>query len=708
MLYPVFFGCMRKIILLISWMSVCVLPSSAQLPDSRNMMQLKIQLPFLDGFARADCLNKIAYEYVESGVVRSDSGILYARQAVEYAEKNNFKKQLLLAASLYAKVLLQLSKPNEGLVYYRLTLRLANELKDDAMAALGTRGIGQSRWYQGNYQEAVHVINISIDQFKKLGNIREVSSATMVISNIYGEQGNYEKAFEVALEALRLSSSLNDVPNIILSLTQLGELYRNIGDYATAMEYYQRGYGYNAPKVYWCSRHLANSMGDLYRERQQFDSAFYFYQQGYNGNPTSKTTRLRLGEYYLDRERYDTAFSYFFGLYNDLKDGGEGHLFVYSMLGIGKVYLYTKNSSKAIQYGNEALEFAGEKGIKKVVRDACQLLAVAYEELKEPEIAFFYYKQYVQMKDSLITDQFKGKLYAFRKMADDEKTLAQIELLKKEKLIGDQKLEGNRLLRNILAGGIVFLILLGIIVFWNITLKRKNEKLKNERIQTELQRKATDLEMQALRAQMNPHFIFNCLSSINRFILKNEPDKASDYLTRFSRLIRLVLINSQKSLIVLEDEVEMLRLYIEMERLRFKNSFDYSIVYTNNIEQSNILIPPLLLQPFCENAIWHGLMHKEGHGHLSVAFNVQHNILFCTITDDGIGRARAGEINSRSAEKLKSLGLQLTAERLALFNEDRSVQTFYKIEDVTDGVGNCTGTRVIIEIRYKEFVEETV
>ncbi|WP_315818431.1 histidine kinase [Paraflavitalea speifideaquila] len=103
--------------------------------------------------------------------------------------------------------------------------------------------------------------------------------------------------------------------------------------------------------------------------------------------------------------------------------------------------------------------------------------------------------------------------------------------------------------------------------------------------------------MQALRAQMNPHFIFNCLSSINRFILKNEPDKASDYLTRFSRLIRLVLINSQKPLIVLEDEIEMLRLYLEMEQLRFKNAFDYSIIFNNDIEPSNILLPHYCYSP---------------------------------------------------------------------------------------------------------------
>src|SRR5258705_1706085 len=152
------------------------------------------------------------------------------------------------------------------------------------------------------------------------------------------------------------------------------------------------------------------------------------------------------------------------------------------------------------------------------------------------------------------------------------------------------------------------------------------QQLESEKKQVELQRQAVELEMQALRAQMNPHFIFNCLSAINRIILKNESKTASDYLTRFSRLIRMVLINSQKAMIPLEDELQMLRLYLDMERLRFKNSFDYTISFTNAIDAGAVLIPSLLLQPFCENAVWHGLMQKEEQGHLTIELSKRDNI----------------------------------------------------------------------------------
>jgi LytS/YehU family sensor histidine kinase len=211
--------------------------------------------------------------------------------------------------------------------------------------------------------------------------------------------------------------------------------------------------------------------------------------------------------------------------------------------------------------------------------------------------------------------------------------------------------------------------------------------------------------MQALRAQMNPHFIFNCLSSINRFILKNKTEEASDYLTKFSRLIRMVLNNSKQSFISLEDELETLRLYLEMERLRFKNSFDYNFSYRNAVDVGNIFIPPLLLEPFAENAIWHGLMHKQEKGFLNFDFSTEDKFLSCIITDNGVGREQAELLKSKSAEKQKSMGLKITTERLSLLNNNSNQQTFFTIEDLVDENGNALGTRVHLKIFYKEMME---
>ena len=274
-------------------------------------------------------------------------------------------------------------------------------------------------------------------------------------------------------------------------------------------------------------------------------------------------------------------------------------------------------------------------------------------------------------------------------------------------------------LKNSIIIGVLLLFLLGVFIFRNLLLKRKNDRLQmqktfevqqleNEKKQAELHQKAIELEMQALRAQMNPHFIFNCLSSINRFIFKNDNKLASDYLTRFSRLIRMVLMSSSKKLITLEDELEMLRLYLDLERLRFKDAFDYSITTTNIVDAGAIFIPPLLLQPFCENAVWHGLMHKETKGHLNIMISEEDKVLHCIIEDDGVGREKAAAYKSKSAESEKSMGLEITTERLALLNKENNFSTFYKIEDLLNEHNEVVGTRVKIRIKYKESIEETV
>jgi sensor histidine kinase YesM len=214
--------------------------------------------------------------------------------------------------------------------------------------------------------------------------------------------------------------------------------------------------------------------------------------------------------------------------------------------------------------------------------------------------------------------------------------------------------------------------------------------------------KLLELEMQALRAQMNPHFIFNCLSSINGFILMNETKPASDYLTKFSRLIRTVLNNSKKSLISLEDELEMLKLYLDMENLRFNNGFDYNIHVDDNVDAQTVFIPPLLFQPFAENAVWHGLMHKGERGKLQISLSIETNVLKFVIEDNGIGRAAAASLHTKSAEKNKSLGLQITKERLSLINGYADEKTFFEIDDLYDNTGSAAGTRVLIKINFSE------
>ena len=225
------------------------------------------------------------------------------------------------------------------------------------------------------------------------------------------------------------------------------------------------------------------------------------------------------------------------------------------------------------------------------------------------------------------------------------------------------------------------------------------EEQKLQQIATAFEQKIAETEMTALRAQMNPHFIFNCLNSIKLYTLENDSQTASEYLTIFSQLIRLVLENSRSEKVTLQKELETLRLYIQLEAMRFKDKVKYRINIAPEIDQQYIDIPPLLLQPYVENAIWHGLMHKKEGGNIciNVSLPLEH-CLQVEIIDDGIGRNLAAEFKSKSATRQKSFGLKMTSERIDIINQVYNIKADVEIIDLKDAMNNAIGTKVIIKI----------
>jgi LytS/YehU family sensor histidine kinase len=376
-----------------------------------------------------------------------------------------------------------------------------------------------------------------------------------------------------------------------------------------------------------------------------------------------------------------------------------------SLLLISKTYFSLRNNNAAFRYANRALAIAKEKRARQIIRDACKILSAVYDLWHQSDSAYSYFRQYTTMKDSVLNNDMKAKLVAY---GFEQK----IELLNKEKQIQQVQLQNQSLLKNILIAGIIIFLLLTAIIFRNILLKQRNEanrrelaenelqlqKLESEKTKASLLQQSTELEMQALRAQMNPHFIFNSLNSINRFILQNNKAQASEYLTKFSRLVRLILQNSQEPLIPLESELESLQLYLELEAVRFDHHFEFTIKVDDELETDIIKVPPLIIQPYAENAIWHGLMHKEEKGHLEIELFQLHDFLCCKITDDGVGRKKATEIKNKSNSTHKSMGMQITASRIEMLQQKKHLDTYIKITDLVLADGSAGGTEVIIKI----------
>jgi putative methionine-R-sulfoxide reductase with GAF domain len=218
-------------------------------------------------------------------------------------------------------------------------------------------------------------------------------------------------------------------------------------------------------------------------------------------------------------------------------------------------------------------------------------------------------------------------------------------------------------------------------------------------------RKIAENRLAALRMQMNPHFIFNSLNSINNFISKNDNRKASTYLSKFSRLIRHIFDNAKAEWIPLEKEIKALELYLELEKLRFDNKFDLMINVSESINLGTVLVPPLLIQPFVENAIWHGLLHKDnGSGELSISYWKNGERLYVSVEDNGIGRTASGELRAGKILTQEKRGLKITDERIHIMNEMFGAGIQYTISDLVDEHGNSAGTRVEMYMTVKELL----
>lgn len=565
-------------------------------------------------------------------------------------------------------------RPIESLQRYDTAIVYAKRANDKFLEASALLGAGQARWYRSNFRGAIDTVSKAIAIFRALDARRKsirlhLAFSLRIISNIYHAVGDYENAFNAASESLSLNNE--DRLNKTLSLIQMGALYKSMHDYATALVYFHQAEDLDPKPLGYEYRELNTQMGLLYSERGQFDSALYHYRRALPGHPFSSNVNLRIGECYLLQHKFDTAYEYLYKVYNEEKIINDLPILLPAMMGLARIYIHRNQSDSSLLLAREAYGIASERGIRQEKRDASLLLANIYEIKNNNDLALSFYKQYVALKDSILSDQFKGQLYSFKRRSDDAAHESEL-----------------RFLRNV----VLVIVLAALFIYLVLMLRHKNEKLR-------LKQQSTNLEMQALRAQMNPHFIFNCLTAINHFILDKDTDSASDYLIRFSRLIRLVLINSEKAAITLEEELLLTRLYLEMEQLRFANSFDYEIHYDAGIEPSMVIVPSFILQPFCENAIWHGLLHKEGKRKLCLDLTMKGKILVCTITDNGIGLARAAALKENTIEKRNSLGLKLTTDRLAIFNDQKGQSGSFLIEDAMDDAGNICGTRVIIKIK---------
>ena len=709
--------------------SVLIKNVSAQTP---TLDSLKKVLPLLKDKARIDCLNELGFEYSNpywgiSKYIRTDTAMLYTKQALYESLKLNYTQGIGKAYQNIGMVEEEYGNYIRSEYYTALAIPILDRQNMKTEFHRAQINQGWCKFNLGNYNEAIEIYLKELSYYHKIKDTIHVVMINRMIGKAYDRQGYSEMAFNYYEVDLKTKKTANDILGTLNSPFNKAELYLSVGDTANAILNYREAAFYSK-KQHVKPGYFYSTLSRIYRLQKKFDSALFYLNQINTLTKSKKedllfkkfglmVNSLNLSSLYLDSKQYDSTI--FFGLryLNDFEKSGDVNRLMISLKNVATAYFKKANNSKSVYFANQLLDYSQKAGARPFIRDAYLLLSQNYDSKKEFNVAYSWFRKYSELNSILEKDNFKAKMYAWdvaaKMSAEDEayriqnrideaRNKEKIEMLTKEK-----KFQLYIFISAIFIGFIVT-----IIVFRNILLKRKkdrlqhlftqsqlvNEKQKQENEVMQLHQQKTDLEMQALRAQMNPHFIFNSLNSINLFILENNKLQASEYLSKFSRLIRLILQNSQEVYILLERELEALRLYLELESLRFEQRFEYKVLVDDEVNTDILKVPPLIIQPYAENAIWHGLMQKEEKGHLIIELYIKDEMLMYVISDNGIGRKKAAEIKSKSAAKHKSMGMRITTDRLLILQRQNEKELSVSITDLILADGSPGGTEVQIKI----------
>jgi hypothetical protein len=388
--------------------------------------------------------------------------------------------------------------------------------------------------------------------------------------------------------------------------------------------------------------------------------------------------------FYLEK-MYDSSIFYYEESLKKYSLPGNLHETSANSFGnLGTIYSDLRKPEKAIGYYKKGIEQA------KMVDDIYELwwiyrdMSYMYLQLNDTSNAFRNYVLFKKYSDIYIS---KGNSQGLA----DARIRYEADTQNKEVQLLSLRLKNNRLLNYGFAGFIILTVAIGFLLY-------RGSKLKDKRRISEMNRKISEMTQANLRQQMNPHFIFNTLNSIQYYMYQHDKLATNNYLTKFSSLMRKVLDNSQHTSVPLSDELTALNLYLELENIRFKDKFEYKITLDDEIDPLMHKIPTMLIQPYVENSISHGLIPKEGKGFVNIDLNLKEDYILCTIEDNGIGREAAKERNLKKEGNHNSLGTQISKSRLDLVNElyGTSLKTIYT--DLKDENGEPAGTRVEIHI----------
>ncbi len=541
---------------------------------------------------------------------------------------------------------------------------------------------------------AAVLAGMQYDLAVRQGNARYQGIATTTLGEYHMMKGDYARALEHFTKAQQAFADAHEPVAQARSMSNMGVLLHELGDKGKAMDLYRQSLtlARSIPDTGSIGAALIN-LGTLELERGDTAAAVMNYEQCLAlaaGNPNKRDVAIAASDLGIIRSAQGAGIEALRLQQRclDLAREGDHHdLEVMALNNIGSHHFRRGDVALAERYGREALAMARAAGFTKQESDVSELLISVYQRQGRWEEALHLLQRKLALQDSLRSEDGRKELLRFgyekRALTDSLSFAAELAQAEDRRTIAELRAERNRNRAWMAAG--TGLLLLGGLAAWSWTDRRR----RRERFEKE----AASLETQALRSQMNPHFIFNALNSIAAFVQGNDPDKATGFLSRFARVMRAVLENSRQSEVPLQDDLEALKGYMELERMRLDGRFDLRIEVDPALDPEAVLVPPLVVQPFVENAIWHGLADKASGGLITLKVERRGDRLRYIVEDNGMGRPARREVQAAAhPAKKTSLGTTITRARLDLVAKQHGRPAGFRTIDLPQG------TRVEVEL----------
>ena len=557
---------------------------------------------------------------------------------------------------------------------------------------------------KGDYYRQLANFDLAVELHTIALNIAETNSSIdlkIISLNRLGLDFRANNAIKGALdyhqEALNIAESVEN-PSVCIkrsintTIHGIGDIYQSLEQYDLAIDYFRRSLSYeeklrNSEGIainYQNIGECLEAIGKLEESLKHYESSL-LVNENVGSERIHVVSNYGIAHVYVHQDRLEEAMERLHSILETAENLGEPEILSSVYIHLGWTHLRLNELENAKKYLCDGLKLAERYNILGNISQANTFLHDLYSETGDYERSLDFYKSAQTAKRSIANDRNRRYVFDVISKSETEKRSSEIEMLAKENEIVKLRLRRNK---NTLLVSALLLALFTIILY----ILYRQYQLKSDK-------KLLTLEQSMLRSQMNPHFLFNSLNSIKLYIINNETKNAVHYLNKFSKLVRKILEASSYKEIPLAEELETVDLYMNIENIRFSNEINFEMKIDEGIDTHLVKIPSLILQPFLENALWHGLSAKEGNKSVQLhVSNGQSGYIQIAIKDNGIGREAAEGLKQRKVLKRKSVGINITKERLDNFSRDYQNTSDVEIVDLFDDKGDASGTKVVLHI----------